>query len=422
MTDSSAGREREKVAVLGGGVAGLDRRARVVGDAGAARPVRGHRVPTRLAVRRQVRDRPRPGERQPGRGARAAPVVRRLRQRVQVARRLLRRTGPAARMRRWPRWTKRGIRCRACCCTTTTTADGRSSAARFAPRAGMSLGGRARSALVGPDRSSRSSGCSRRMREAQALDLRQSSCGEASPHAVSGPELARAAGNVIQRRLVAGAHALGRWHHDHDRRDPNRRRAASRGMGHRARSATAVGTGSPADRTTRGTRQRFAHYDVGLTSLIGIIRDECCGGASTRSTISTSANGSRSTACNDATLDSPDVRVGVRRVVRRRHRPAGGRGGVAGERLHARAVVRGRRRALWAGAHRVAVPGQCDVAGEGGHGRHRDRADVRDAGQAGRVGQVLPAGDQPRRRRARPASWIASTIVQQASRLPTTTR
>ncbi len=125
-----------------------DGRARALRDAGTARSLRGHDLPTGLAVRRQVRDRPRPCDPSDP-GARAAPVVRRLRQRVQAARRLLRGTEPA-----------RG---------TSNSHDGPSVASpverravrplqgqmvgqphEVPPPAGDSLGGRAHPSLLGP--------------------------------------------------------------------------------------------------------------------------------------------------------------------------------------------------------------------------------------------------------------------------------
>ena len=72
-------------------------RARADERARLADPVRHHRLPDGLAARRQGREQPQPGRRRADRGARAARLVRLLRQRLPAAARLLRRAAPPRR-------------------------------------------------------------------------------------------------------------------------------------------------------------------------------------------------------------------------------------------------------------------------------------------------------------------------------------
>jgi uncharacterized protein with NAD-binding domain and iron-sulfur cluster len=108
-----------------------------------------------------------------------------------------------------------------------------------------------------------------RLRESQARDL-QRQLRARDRRMRFGSVIARGAGNMIQQGLVAGAHAWVRWQR---KRDPTRERAHPTAcVAEHVRSLLLMRARRRMH--DRATRQGFAHVDVLLTSLIGIIRDD----------------------------------------------------------------------------------------------------------------------------------------------------
>ena len=144
-------RARQKIAVLGGGIAGSDRGAGAHRHAGAARTLRGHTAPAGLAVWRQVRDRS--AARRPGRAWRSmastsGSAATTTRSHCSAAAT----TSSTARatIRSRP-WIGHGRRCRASCTTTGTTVAGRPSTA-LRPGTGPAVGCRRGAAVLGSPR------------------------------------------------------------------------------------------------------------------------------------------------------------------------------------------------------------------------------------------------------------------------------